>query len=278
MAVDIGMKRCMKAVFLSLLAVVCAQGAHAGVPDGAVRESERLWLFGIGRTNALDTYLTPYEYEGASFMMTHRSEGKARWGKGCVTRAGGFSVRGATLERRGVGGTAWHGNLSANLAFLRNWHPAKGLRLATGPMMTCDAGFTYMLRTGNNPGQGRVALGVGVSALADYAFKIKKRRLSARVMLDAPLVGARFSPRYGQSYYEIFYLRHSDRNVRFTHPLNAPSARLTATLQVPLGNATLSFGYAGEAQQCHVNGLKHHDWNNAFVVGFVRRIRLMKNK
>ena len=47
--------------------------------------SEHQWTWGIGGANVLDTYLSPLEYVGPDFAVTHRTERLARWGKGNVT-------------------------------------------------------------------------------------------------------------------------------------------------------------------------------------------------
>ena len=93
---------------------------------------------------------------------------------------------------------------------------------------------------------------------------------------DVPLVGAMFTPAYGQSYYEIFTLGHYDRNVRATHPFNAPSARLLAALRIPVAGATLSLGYLGDVRQADVAHLKRHLWNHQFMIGYERTLRLLR--
>ncbi len=238
---------------------------------------QREWLFGIGHANVLETYLSPYEYEGAAVNVNYRSERFARWGKGRVTAVRNFSVNAASVEKQWGEGSAVDGEINFRFAFLYNWKPIEGLRLALGPMTEIGIGGTYHLRESNNPAQARIYANIGASSLAEYAFKIKKRRLSARVLLDLPLVGAKFAPHYGQSYYEIFSLGHDDRTVCSTHPFNAPSTRLVATLRFPLKGATIPAGYLGEARQSKINGLKYHGWTNAFVIGFVRKIRILRN-
>ncbi len=275
-------------IFLLFLSASCFattgsvrdSSAAQGCPTSAkqLQQSIRLreWLFGMGRANVLETYLSPYEYKGTSLTINYRSERRARWGKGKVSTVRNFSANGSTLQKEWGEGNALDGDANFRLAFLYNWQPVRGLRLAIGPMAELGIGGTYHLRSSNNPAQLRIYGNIGGSALGEYAFKIKKRRLTARLLADLPLIGAKFAPHYGQSYYEIFSLAHNDHTVCFTHPFNAPSARLNATLSIKLWGATITAGYLGEVRQSKVNGLKFHSWNNAFVVGFARSLQIIR--
>lgn len=261
-----------------LLLVACCAAAGRGqtpaAPCASSAPTEHQLLFGAGRVNVLDTYLSPLEYAGPVLGVVHRSERLARWGRGRVTVTGLVAGRAAYAHSPTDDGKAWDGELTAAFGWHRNWHPLPGLRLGVGGLAELSTGFTYNLRNGNNPAQGRLGTDVAISAIAAYDFSLRGRPFSARMQMDVPLTGAQFTPNYGQSYYEIFSLGHYDRNVRWTHPLNAPSARLLATLTVPLGRARLSLGYWADIRQSELNHLKRHAWSHQFVVGYVRRLRL----
>ena len=70
--------------------------------------------------------------------------------------------------------------------------------------------MVYSTRNGNNPAQAHLALAGAASFVADYALPRVEGRWrwivpgSVRYELQVPLVGLQFSPRFGQSYYEIF--------------------------------------------------------------------------
>lgn len=260
----------------ALLALWVALPALAAPPD-SVRTTLRTQLFGVGRTNVLDTYLSPHEYAGPSVQLLHLSERQARWGGGRVTVEGVFQADAAYMHRTvGGGHDAWYGTLGAAVGWHYNWQPAPSWRLAVGGLAELSAGFTYITRGGNNPAQGRAGFDCALSAVAAHDFRLWRRTVTVRAQLDLPLVGAVFSPDYGQSYYEIFSLGHYSRNVRFVYPGNAPSARLMATLHVPMGRSVVAFGYVGDVRQSHVNHLKYHAWSHRFVIGYVRRIRLCR--
>ena len=238
--------------------------------------TEHRWLFGWGAENILDTYLSPYEYRGVSYGTLHRSERPAHWGGGRVRTlmqmCSNFSYDHSPTED----GKELDLQLTLGGGFGYTWTLRPHLRLLAGGLLEVSGGFTYNTRNGNNPAQGRLQLGLTPTASLDYAFSLWKRRWNWRTQIDVPLLGAMFSPNYGQSYYEIFSLGHYDKNVRFYCPTNSPSVRLLTTLDVPLRRVTLTFGYHADVRQSRVNGLKRHAWSNQIVVGFVRRVKKLK--
>ena len=244
--------------------------------DQAPSLTEHQWLYGVGYVNVLDTYLSPLTYQGPSLSVWHRSERLAKWGKGKVTVQGNFGGQASYIKSEADDDKAWDGNINAGVAWHRNWRPVESLRLAAGGFLNLGMGFTYLLKGGNNPAQGRLHLEGGFSGIAEQDFHIRKYPMTARVQLDVPLIGAMFTPNFGQSYYEIFSLGHYDKNIRATHPFNAPCARFEATLRFPVAGAVLTAGYLGDVRQSHVNHLKHHAWNNAFVIGYVRQFQLIR--
>jgi hypothetical protein len=253
-----------------------AEGACVAASVPTARPTTHEWLYGVGHLNVLDTYLTPLEYTGTSFSVTHRSERLARWGHARVLVQGYFSGYGAYLHSPTDDHREWDARLTAAVAWLRQWTPGRRWRLAAGGMAEGLTGFTYNTIGGNNPAQGRLAADLGATLLAEYRFRLLHRTLAVRTQADAPLVGVMFSPHYGQSYYEIFSLGQHSSHVRFTYPVNAPSVRWTTTCRFPLWGATLAVGYAADIRQSDVNALKHHAWNHQLVVGYVRRLQLLR--
>lgn len=232
------------------------------------------WLWGVGRGNVLDTYLSPFEYTGPSFSLTHRSMRLARWGRGKVTVQGYYSGTVSHVDSPEKDFKEWDGDLFAAVAWHYRFRPARNLRLGVGGMAESGVGFTYTDKGGNNPAQGRLSADIALSCLAEYDFLCLGRTFTVSTQADVPVAGLMFTPHYGQSYYEVFALGHNDRNVCVTWPGNAPDLRWLTILQVPLGNAVLSMGYQAQVRQSHVHAIKRHSWNNQFVVGYVRHLQL----
>ena len=240
------------------------------------QERERTVLVGAGAQNVLDTYLSPLEYTGTniSFHSSSRrslSDKHADWQfqRSCWADLGFVSSPTDDNDE-------WDGQLQFDWAWRYRWKIAEGLQLWAGPMAEVGAGFTYSMRGGNNPAQGRIALALGGSAVARYDFKLWKKPLRLEGRADVPLLGAAFTPRYGQSYYEIFSLGHYDANIQLTHVGNAPTARLLCTLSAPIGRSRLHIGYRGEARQSQLHHLKRHSWLNTLMIGYSYSFRILR--
>ncbi len=239
-------------------------------------------LVGIGGVRQLDTYLSPQNYRGPQLHFLHETFRRTHHADGRI------SVQ-----------TLWQGNVSytdnsaanahfigGDISFDAAWHyslvdtrrekttNSNGFQLLLGPQIGANGGFLYSTRNGNNPAQALACVRLSASASAIYGFHLWRQPFVARYQLDLPLIGMKFSPNYGQSYYEIFSLGHYDHNICATHPFNAFSTRHLLTLDVPLRRTTLRVGYLCDLRQSHVNELKYHSYSHAFVIGVVRHLTI----
>lgn len=238
--------------------------------------SQKQWLWGVGHSNVLDTYLSPLEYTGPHFTLLHQSERKARWGRGSVTTHSLYAAHAAYLHSPTDDGKAWDGEFSAAGGWLYNWQVHPRWRLAVGGWVEVSGGFTYNTRNGNNPAQGRLGLSLNPSLLVAYRFPFFRKTATARLQADAQLLGVQFSPSYGQSYYEIFSLGHTSGIIHFTQPGNCPTTRLQALVTLPVWGAKLTLGYLADIRQSQLGGLKRHAWRNTFVLGYTRTLKIFR--
>ena len=256
----------------------CSAAAVSAQTDTVPRHrlTSHAWTVGVGRTNRLDTYLSPLEYAGPELHVVRETMRPTRWLGGRLTTqtlvTGGVAYTHSPTDD----GKAWSAQVDACLGYHYNWTPVPGLRLMAGAQLAGGLGGQYHTRNGNNPAQARLDVALNASVAAVYRFLLMRKWFTARLQLDAPVAGAMFTPNYGQSYYEIFSLGHYDRNVRATHPFNAPTARLLAALRIPVAGATLSLGYLGDVRQADVAHLKRHLWNHQFMIGYERTLRLLR--
>lgn len=239
--------------------------------------TEHLWLWGAGHANVLDTYLTPLEYTGPDLNIVHRTERCARWGGGRVTTIGLYTGHIAYLHSPTHNGKEWDGELSAAGTWMYNWQPHPHWRLAAGGTMELSGGFTYNTRTMNNPAQGRLGFSIAAAGLGEYRFTMFKRYALLRMQADVQLAGVQFSPQYGQSYYEIFSLGHTNGIIHLTTPANCPTARLLTSVTLPIGRARISLGYLADIRQSQLGGLKRHAWRHTLLIGYTRHLSLVRN-
>lgn len=238
-------------------------------------------LFGVGGVRQLDTYLSPLSYQGPQVQFLYETLRPTHWGKGNISTQSIWQGNFAYTES--PAGNA--NNIGADIRYNIGWHynwligsstSSQRLRIMLGAQLDANAGVLYNTRNGNNPAQAIASLGLSASAAAIYYFQVRRQPFFLREQLDVPLIGAKFSPNYGQSYYEIFSEGNSDHNICATTPFNAPSLRNLLTLDIPFRKATLRVGYLIDIKQSDLNQLKYHSYTHAFMIGWVRHIIYQK--
>ncbi len=232
----------------------------------------RQWLWGIGRSSLLDTYLSPLTYTGTNFSLLYRTERPAHWGKEKVSVKSHYSLHTCYAKSPTDDGKAFDVEMSALGGCHYNWHFA-AWRVALGGLVEGSGGFTYNTRNGNNPAQARIGASFLASTIVSYQFNFFKRKATASLEMNAQIMGVQFSPTYGQSYYEIFSLGHTSGIIHFTHPANCPTEQLLATLTLPIKRANITVGYMADIRQSKLGGLKRHAWRNSFMIGYTRQFK-----
>ena len=238
------------------------------------REGTAFHMFGAGRTDQLDTYLSPMEYTGPQFSFLTGRERYTGIASGAVTFTSMLQGAFTKTENPARTGDEWGGRLAYDAGWHYNWHLVKGLTLRAGGLIGADLGFLYNNRNSNNPAQGRVGMDISASAGAVYAFRVRKFPMAVSYIADMPLMGCMFSPQFGQSYYEL-YTGNRDHNVCFSHPGNALSFRHLLMVDFVFRRTTMRLGYLGDVRQSHVNDIRYHDISRSFMIGYVRYFRML---
>lgn len=269
----------MKYVARCLLLSLSLVAVNMSAQEEPLRTSAH--LFGIGGVNHLDTYLSPLNYTGPQFHYLHEGLRRTKLFEGHVFFQSLTHIEGSFTKNRPEKADDLGGSLSYDAA----WHyhlladkPLDGFHLLLGPQIGGTIGFLYNTRNGNNPAQATAEIHLSASVGALYGFHAWGHRFTLRNQLDIPLLGAMFSPAYGQSYYELFSLGHTDHNICMTTPWNAPSLRNQLTLDFPLRKSTFRIGYLAEMRQSHVNSLKRHSYSHAFLIGWVRHFTIFSHR
>lgn len=234
----------------------------------------RTLLFGVGRTNQFDTYLSPMEYTGLQVSFLIGSERMTRMAKHHISFQSTFF--GAYTSTENPAGTADY--IGGRLAYDAGWHynysPLSNLNLKGGLLVGTDLGFLYNSRNGNNPAQGRFSIDLSLSAGADYSFSLRRLPMQVHYQADLPMIGLMFSPEFGESYYEISQ-QGVGHDIICAHPGNALSLRQFLTMDFCLRRITLRIGYLCDIRQSNARSLKYHDISHSVMFGFVRHFQLM---
>ncbi len=277
-----GLRARLRALALLLVtagSLECAAQQDTRQGDYSVtgRPVSRAVMVGMGHSSQLDTYLSPMEYGGPQLSFLTQRERMTGMAGGHIAFQG--TMQGAFSYTENPAGNA--NDLGGRLGYDAGWHyvwqPLRHLSLKAGGLVGADVGFLYNTRNGNNPAQARANVDVSLSAGGSYEFHIRRLPMEAHYQADLPVLGCMFSPRYGQSYYEI-YQGYGDHNVRFTQPGNALSLRQLLTLDFCFPRTTLRVGYLSDIRQSHVNGIRTHDISRSFMLGYVRHFQTLKRK
>ena len=235
----------------------------------------RTTLYGIGRTNILDTYLSPMEYTGPELRILRENMRKTKWMKGNVSRQSLFQANVAMTENHAQTGSEFYFLANWNLAYHYIFRINEKLTFLAGPNLDLNGGMIYNFRNSNNPVNAKADINIGASGIATYRFNILQQPFMLRYQLNLPLIGLIFSPEYGQPYYEMSLSHDWSKNICFTSLHNQPSLRQFLTLDFPVATTTLRIGYMCDIRQAHVKHLKNHAWSHTFMIGFVKHFHLV---
>ena len=259
-----------KAILIALACTVLspmilhAQTDSDATPSAPVKE--KATMLAIGSADILDTYLSPELYSGTALsIMTTAARHRAG---SPLTREQLWTIRFTDAENRAANSN----HLGGFLNYQYSWRyriPCQQVDLQVGPMAEALLGGLYNTRNGNNPAQLYANAALGAVLTAGKDFTLFKKHIHARYHASMPLLGAAFTPQYGQSYYEIFTRGSYDHNIVVTSPTNAASLRHMLTLDIPVWRHTLRIGYLGEYRQRDANNIKTHDYAHMLIIGYV---------
>ena len=238
----------------------------------------RATMYGIGYTNVFDTYLSPQEYKGIDFRISRETMRMTKLLDGNVSVQNFFQANIGYTHNHAENNNTFNGLVNWNYGLHYQFRITENFKLLAGALADINGGFVYNLRNTNNPASARAFINLDASAMAIWHAKIKNYPLTFRYQVNVPVVGAMFSPHYGQSYYEIFTLGNSDGVIQFTSLHNQPSVRQMLSIDFPVRYAKLRFSYMADLQQSDVNNIKTHTYSHVFMVGFVKDLYLIRNK
>ena len=270
-------------IFIALLSLLIPAMTKAQYAINDTIRTERIVVksaqFGISLQNNYDTYLSNYEYTGGGLHFNHESfrdarTGNYKWKYQILFNSRiGLNAQEGNLQLSGIAGCSWSGYHPFNIG--------KRLKLLAGAQIQLEGGALYNMSNGNNPVSAKLRTALAASGMAIYHFPVLKNDWIVRYQLDIPLIGAMFTPEFGQSYYEIS-LGHLGKIASFTHPINNPSWRHMLSLDIPLHikhhSTTLRLSYIADLYQSDINYIRCHMYHHAVTFGFARTIFKVKRE
>lgn len=219
-------------------------------------------LIGIGHSNLYDTYLSPLEYTGLSLRVFNERTSRLHWATDKFIKQQiidfEFALTGNPTN------TAYEYWMMLNYRLGGHYELINtgDFKLRAGALWDISLGVLFNQRNGNNPASARAYTNLNLSTTAFYSWK----KFTFRWQVDSPIVGVLFSPRFGQSYYEIS-LGNSVGVVNFASIHNQRALRNYITIDYPIGKITIRAGYLGSFYQTKVNNINTHTYSNSFVIG-----------
>lgn len=189
---------------------------------------------GVGHGNQRDTYLTNLHYEGVALDLHYDRTRMMRQMKWNNIQTVDFSFlqgddQGAGLSSVMVGRFRYH------FAMHKVWNWQQN-SLYVGPYAGIDLGFDYNLKmaNSNNPATARLTENLGVSAGSSWNYQIRKQPCRVDLLVQLPVLGMALVPEYGASYYETFYLNHTDQDMHTTSLNNQQDLDVRLTTDLPV--------------------------------------------
>lgn len=231
----------------------------------------RSTMIGGGVNNVLDTYLSPFNYTGFDLRIMHETLRQTKQMEGRIYYHTLLDINGDYLTNRSNTAHEYMAGIRYSNAWLYSLPLREGWGGYLGLQPSVCIGGIYNTRNGNNPAQAKADLMLNATARVHYGLHLFGKLFPISYQLTVPLVGAAYSPNYGQSYYEEFSLGNYDHNVCFAHIANMPSMRHLLTIDIPIRKNYLRIGWSGEFNQAKLNGLRYHSYANNFLIGYTKK-------
>lgn len=236
-------------------------------PPKPLRPVASAFTFEIGRQSALDTYLTPIRYWGLDVALGYERLRAASFAPEKWFTRHNVLVNYATMSNQSGSGSMMSLYLDYSFAMLRRWRLLDGLWVAGGGEAALTLGGLYNLRNSNNPATAKLAVDLGATAMASYHLRLGRLPLTFRYQVSLPVIGTYFSPAFGQSYYEMFYIGNRSGIVQFGAWHNRVDLRNYLSVDLHLGKMALRLGYRQLMRTTHVNHIDTQVLNHMFVLG-----------
>ena len=252
--------------FVGILFALCVANAALGQSEQKIATKKVVnqgTLFGVGSMILTDTYLSPLEYNGLSLSLFYERLNATSLFNNKMLLQQQVLLQGASTDNPISNAKTYYGNIDYHLHGFYPILNANSFRLLGGAGTELSIGGVYNIRNSNNPAQLKTSINLNASLMAFYKWK----QLTLRWQITTPLMGAFFSPGYGQSYYEIFVLGNDSGTIHFATPSNQRGLRNYITADYPIGKVTLRAGYLRNYYRTKANNLITSISSHQFVIG-----------
>lgn len=243
-------------------------------------------LIGVGGTNIRNTYFSNSQtkYNGLGLRMLNERMKLKSIANHAISSQRMLHIEVSTTQNAAGSVNVLSGFIDYSYGIHYRFHPQENLKILTGTSVRGLLGGMYNTQAANNTTTLHIDLDMNLSAAAIYTLRWKNYPLIFRYQIDVPFIGALFSPKYGQSYYEIFGLKNTSGIISFSSFHNKFAMRNYLTVDLPVGNLIVRTGYLNNTYYSHINDINVHNVSHNFMLGLVKEFvsfggkRLKKNQ
>lgn len=247
-------------IFVLLIIVF---SASVKAQEDVYKTTNRSTLLGVGRVKLYDTYLSPLKYSGTTISILHDRVSPSFFLKDKLVLQQQFMLQSAITQNPIGTAQDIYLNASYSANSLCEFYKNSSLRILGGGGLDLSLGGLYNNRNSNNPVSIKTSTNLHLSLMGIYNWK----RFTFRWQMSSPFIGVLFSPKYGQSYYEIFSLGNSSDVVKLASLHNQYSLTNYFTIDIHARKHTFRVGYLGNYYISNVNSLNTNILSHQFVIG-----------
>lgn len=246
-----------------------------------------------------DEYVSPNEYSGLGVSFNHFSitpltyqdkdkmEPKGSiFASSPVLKYSRFirllenNIRAAIMNNKSKNRSSYFIDNDLRLSFLYNLFKTKGGDLYVGSGIDFNIGTVYNASNSNNPASMKLSSSLLGSAL--YSYRVPVETFPMQIILNGnvSLLGATFSPEFGESYYEIFSINNNVlKRIYFSNFKNTIKANLRLTLDIPVFDVfNMSIGGFCNYYNCNINKLNTEILSAGVSLGITRFMQSVKGR
>lgn len=226
-----------------------------------LRPVSSTWALEIGSTQLADTYLTPLKYNGLHLGLGYQRAQAMRFCPQRWLNALRFRLEFDRAKNHAGNSVMYSAGINAGWSMVYGWDLPYEIKLRAGGAVDAELGALLLARNSNNPAQARASLTVGPEIDAYWLRKI----WGVGINMRSPLIGAFFSPDYGELYYEISLGNHKNL-VHCAWP--GSFRRLTADIFVDIrpSATAVRIGYRADLLSFRANGLTGRSLTHSAVI------------
>lgn len=220
----------------------------------------------IGSSQLADTYLSPITYSGLHAALDYERWQAMRFDPEHWVMRLGIGVTFDRADNPAGNATMMAAMINGQWGMSRRWDVGHGFTLSAGGATSLEVGALTLSRNSNNPVSARASWTLDLTGHATWNGKIGRLPVTVTYRPVLPVIGAFFSPDYGELYYEIYLGNHSGlAHCAWWGDYFRLDNRLTADLH--LGGTSLRVGYGCNVVSTSVNNLTTRQVSHSFIIG-----------